>query len=108
VFYGWSERLRRNSARLSTVEQGSYADIQTALIKNVIDIIREEKKGDLVWQSTYLGKPITLSARPQDNKKLGQFLMPEFFPGHTPALPLDACTEHCLSTYIGNLRVINF
>ncbi len=88
VFYGWSERSRRNSTRLITVEQGSYADIQTALIKKVIAIIREEKKGDFVWQSTYLGQPITLSAKPQDNTELEQFLMREFFPGHTPASPL--------------------
>ncbi|MGV3741791.1 MAG: hypothetical protein ACO1NO_05740 [Burkholderiaceae bacterium] len=88
VFYGWSERSRRNSTRLITVEQGSYADIQTAMIKKVIAIIREEKTGDFVWQSTYLGKPITLSAKPQDNKELEQFLMREFFPGHMPAAPL--------------------
>lgn len=88
MFYGWSERSRRNSTRLITVEQGSYADIQTAMIKKVIAIIREEKKGDFVWQSQQLGKPVTLSARPQDNKELEQFLMREFFPGHTPAAPL--------------------
>jgi hypothetical protein len=88
MFYGWSERSRRNSTRLITVEQGSYADIQTAMIKKVIDIIREEKKGDFLWQSHRLGKPITLSARPQDNRELEQFLMREFFPGHTPAAPL--------------------
>lgn len=88
VFYGWSERSRRNSTRLITVDQGSYADIQTAMIKKVIDIIREEKKGDFLWQSQRLGKPITLSARPQDSKELEQFLMLEFFPGHTPASPL--------------------
>lgn len=88
MFYGWSERSRRNSTRLITVEQGSYADIQTAMVKKVIDIIREEKKGDFLWQSNRLGKPITLSAKQQDNKELEQFLMREFFPGHTPASPL--------------------
>lgn len=89
MFYGWSERSRRNSTRLITVEQGSYADIQTAMIKKVIDIIREEKKGDFLWQSHRLGKPITLSARLQDSKELEQFLMREFFPGHMPAAPLE-------------------
>jgi hypothetical protein len=88
VFHGWSERSRRNSTRLITVEQGSYADIQTAMIKKVIDIIREEKKEDFVWESRHLGKPSTLSARRQDSKELEQFLMREFFPGHMPALPL--------------------
>jgi hypothetical protein len=67
------------------VDQGSNADIQTALVKKVIDIIREEKKEDFVWESKRLGKPITLSARPQDNRELEQFLMREFFPDHVPA-----------------------
>jgi hypothetical protein len=87
VFYGWSERSRRNSTRLVTVDQGSYADIQTAMIRKVIDIIREEKKGDFLWQSQRLGKPITLSARPQDNEELKRFLMREFFPDYTPGSP---------------------
>lgn len=80
VFRGWSERSRRNATRLINVEKGPNADIQTALIKKVIEIIREEKKGDFLWESKRLGKSITLSARLQDNDELERFLMREFFP----------------------------
>lgn len=44
IFRGWSERSRRNATRLFNVEKGPNADIQTALIKKVIEIIREEKR----------------------------------------------------------------
>ncbi len=80
IFRGWSERSRRNATRLVNVEMGPNADIQTALIKKVIGIIREEKKGDFLWESKRLGKSITLSARLQDNDELERFLMREFFP----------------------------
>lgn len=80
VFHGWSERSRRNATRLITVEQGSSSDIQSALVQKVIEIIREEKKADFLWESRRLGKPITLSARPEDYRELEQFLMQEFFP----------------------------
>jgi hypothetical protein len=86
VFRGWSERSRRNATRLINVEKGPNADIQTALIKKVIEIIREEKKGDFLWESKRLGKSITLSARLQDNNELEQFLMREFFPEYHPAV----------------------
>ncbi|MDQ9172285.1 hypothetical protein Q8A64_17890 [Oxalobacteraceae bacterium R-40] len=72
--------VRRNAKRLFNVEKGPSADIQTALIKKVIEIIRKEKKGDFLWESKRLGKSITLSARLQDNDELERFLMREFFP----------------------------
>lgn len=86
IFRGWSERSRRNATRLVNVEKGHSTDIQTALIKKVIEIIREEKKGDFLWESKRLGKSITLSARLQDNNELEQFLMREFFPEYLPAV----------------------
>lgn len=85
VFRGWSERSRRNATRLINVEKSPNADIQTALIKKVIEIIREEKKGDFLWESIRLGKAMTLSARLQDNEELERFLMREFFPEHLSA-----------------------
>jgi hypothetical protein len=87
LFYGWSERSHRHATRLITVEQRVNVDIQTAVVKKVIDIIREEKKGDFLWESHRLGKPITLSTRLQDSNELERFLMREFFPDYAQAAP---------------------
>jgi hypothetical protein len=87
VFWGWSASSRRNSMRLFTVDQGTDVDIETAVVRKIIDVIREEKKGDFIWDSHRLGKEITLSARPQDTAELQQFLMREFFPDYLPPAP---------------------
>lgn len=87
VFWGWSANSRRNSMRLIEVEKGSNPDIQTAIVNKIIDVIREDKSGDFVWDSHRLGRQITLSARPRDTAELRRFLMKEFFPDYLPATP---------------------
>jgi hypothetical protein len=87
VFWGWSASSRRNSMRLFTVDQGTEVDIETAVVKKIIDVIREEKNGDFIWDSHRLGRSITLSARPQDTAELQQFLLREFFPDYLPPPP---------------------
>lgn len=84
-FRGWSANANRDRTRLISVEQGAEVDLQTAVVKKMIDVIREERQGDFTWESHRLGKLLTLSARPQDGAALQQFLMQEFFPGHAPA-----------------------
>lgn len=84
MFYGWSANSRRNSSRLVVVEQGTEADIQIAVVKKMIEIIREQKPDDFIWKSDRLGKDITLSARPENNSELEQFLMREFFQEYVP------------------------
>jgi hypothetical protein len=85
VFWGWSAASRRNAMRLITVEKGANADMETAVVNKIINVIREEKTGDFVWDSHRLGRQITLSARPQDTAELRRFLMREFFPEHVPS-----------------------
>lgn len=87
VFWGWNANSRRSSMRLIEVEKGANPDIQTAIVKKIIDVIREDKSGDFVWDSHRLGRQITLSARPQDTAELQRFLMKEFFPDYLPAAP---------------------
>ncbi len=84
-FRGWSANANRDRTRLISVEQGAEADLQTAVVKKMIDVIREERQGDFTWESRRLGKLLTLSARPQDDAALQRFLMQEFFPDYTPA-----------------------
>jgi hypothetical protein len=79
AFHGWSVNARRNSSRLVTVEQGTEASIEIAVVKKMIEIIREQKTDTFVWESHRLGRNLTLSARPEDSAELQQFLMREFF-----------------------------
>ncbi|MDB5795974.1 MAG: hypothetical protein JWR25_2353 [Noviherbaspirillum sp.] len=82
VFYGWSAASRRDSSQLITVELGAEKDIQTAVVKKMIEIIRAQTKDTFVWDSHRLGKQLTLSARREDSAELEQFMMREFFPDY--------------------------
>lgn len=84
IFNGWNENFRRNWTQQIHVEQGNEDDIQIAIIKKMIDLIRKYKQDDFVWDSRRLGKPVTVSARLEDTKELQQFLMREFFPDYHP------------------------
>jgi hypothetical protein len=84
LFRGWNPDLNRNSTMLVEVVKKSEPDIQTAIVKKMIEIIRESKHEDFLWESYRLGKEVTLSARPQDEGRLEQFLMQEFFADYVP------------------------
>jgi hypothetical protein len=84
VFWGWSAASRRNAMRLITIKKPADVDMETAVVNKIIDVIREEKNGDFIWDSHRLDRQITLSARPQDTVELRRFLMREFFPEHLP------------------------
>jgi hypothetical protein len=90
MFYGWNQNSRRNSMRLVTVEQGAEDDIQVAVVKKMIEIIREEKNDTFVWESRRLGRHLTLSAKPENSAELQQFLIQEFFPEYIPSTPTGA------------------
>jgi hypothetical protein len=82
-FRGWNPNFKRRWLTSVTVERGSEPDIETAIVKKMIEIIRKEKTGDFEWDSHRLGKVVTLSARPQDTKELIAFLYKEMFPDST-------------------------
>lgn len=84
IFYGWDREARRNMARLIEVRRGSNNDIRIAVVRRMIVIIRDFEQGDFLWESTRLGRSVTLSARPRDNAALEDFLMEEFFTGGRP------------------------
>jgi hypothetical protein len=84
LFRGWSTNLRRDSTQLVEVFKKAEPDIQTAIIKKMIEIIRENQHDEFVWESYRLGKNVTLSARPENQAQLERFLMQEFFPDYVP------------------------
>ncbi len=82
-FRGWNTNFKRNWLQQIHVEQGAEQDIETAVAKEMIKIIRKEKQGDFQWESRRLGKVVTLSARKEDEKELMAFLLKEMFPEYT-------------------------
>jgi hypothetical protein len=84
LFRGWKKEAGRNWSQVLNVEQGSEEDVRIAVVKKMIEIIREHTQDDFTWDSRRLGKTITLSAKPADAAGLQQFLLREFFPDYSP------------------------
>lgn len=80
LFRGWKKEASRNWSQMIQVEQGGEADIRIAVVKKMIDIIRQHTQEDFTWESHRLGRTISLSARAEDTVGLQQFLLREFFP----------------------------
>jgi type IV secretory pathway VirB10-like protein len=83
-FRGWNPNFKRRWLTAVTVERGSEPDIETAIVKKMIELIRKEKTGDFEWDSHRLNRVVTLSARPQDTQELIDFLFKEMFPEYRP------------------------
>jgi hypothetical protein len=83
-FRGFNANFKRRWLTAITVERGSERDIETAIVKKMIEVIRKEKTGDFEWDSHRLNKVVTLSARPQDTQALMDFLYKEMFPDYKP------------------------
>ncbi|WP_332853264.1 hypothetical protein [Duganella sp. S19_KUP01_CR8] len=82
-FRGWNTNFKRRWLQQIHVEQGAEQDIETAVAKEMVKIIRKEKPGDFEWDSRRLGKVVTMSARKEDEKELIAFLLKEMFPEYT-------------------------
>lgn len=83
-FRGWNTNFKRNWLQQIHVDQGGEKDIETAVVKEMIKIIRKEKPGDFEWESRRLGKTVHMSARKEDEKELMAFLLKEMFPEYRP------------------------
>jgi hypothetical protein len=78
-FYGWNSSIGRQTPQRIEVRKGSNPTIDLAIVRRMIEIIRETQKGDFIWRSDRSNRDITLSARPEDNERLESFLMQEMF-----------------------------
>jgi hypothetical protein len=83
-FRGWNPSFKRRWLQQVRVELGTERDIETAIVKKMIEIIRKEKTGDFDWDSHRLQRVVTLSARPADQAELEAFLFKEMFPRYRP------------------------
>jgi hypothetical protein len=79
-FKGWKATNERDAWRQTIeVDAGRGGDVDLAIVRRMIGLIRDYYQGDFNWESRRLGRVVVLSARPQDNAGLEAFLMREFF-----------------------------
>ena len=79
LFFGWSNEAKRRQAQSIAVKRGDAPDIQIAVVRRMIAIIRDDVDGDFTFRSARLGRDVQLSARLADNTELEQFMLREFF-----------------------------
>ena len=79
AFNGWRPDSSRRWREVIEVDAGVGGDVELAIVRRMIRLIRDHYTGDFNWQSYKLGKVIVLSARPEDNDALEDFLAREFF-----------------------------
>jgi len=78
-FYGWNRGMGRDTPQDIELRKGDNENIRIAMVRRMIEIIRDRQKGDFTFESRRLGHDVTLSARLKDTKGLENFLMREFF-----------------------------
>jgi hypothetical protein len=79
LFFGWNKDIQRKTDQLIEVRRGNNSSIEIAVVRKMIEIIRQNAPDDFVWISRRLGKNVTLSSRLRDNAGLEDFMMQEFF-----------------------------
>jgi outer membrane biosynthesis protein TonB len=78
-FRGWKNDFSYSRREVYQVEAGLNGNIDRAIVRKMIEIIRKYYSGDFNWESPRLGRVVVLSARPEDNDGLEDFMMQEFF-----------------------------
>jgi len=84
AFNGWRPDTQRRWREVIEVDAGPGGDIERAMVRRMIELIRGHYTGNFKWRSHRLGKEIVMSARPEDGPELEEFLLREFF--GTPTL----------------------
>ncbi|MDP2961591.1 MAG: hypothetical protein Q8N54_02460 [Sulfurimicrobium sp.] len=78
-FRGWTANSSNSRRELIEVDAGPNGDVERAIVRSMITLIRKYYKGNFNWESQRLERVIVLSARLEDNEGLEDFLMREFF-----------------------------
>ena len=79
AFNGFRPDANRTWREVIEVDAGLGGDVELAMVRRMIELIRGHYQGDFQWESHRLGRVVTLSARPQDQAGLEEFLVREFF-----------------------------
>ena len=78
-FRAWKADFSNPRREFIEVNIGLDGDLEHAVIRKMIELIRRYYKGDFKWESHRLNRVVGLSARIEDNIELEDFLMREFF-----------------------------
>lgn len=84
AFNGWRPDTHRRWREVIEVEAPNGVDIEHAVIRSMIALIRTHYTGDFLWESHRLQKVVRLSARQEDTEELEEFMLREFY--GTPVL----------------------
>ncbi len=88
AFRGWQGSYSSGRRELIEVEVERGGDLELAIIRRMIEVIRRHYQGNFNWESHRLGRTVVLSARPQHSAELEAFMLREFFgsdyAGQTP------------------------
>lgn len=79
AFNGWRPDTERRWREVIEVDAGQGGDVERAIVRRMIELIRGHYTGDFRWESHHLGRVVVLSARPDDQEGLEEFLVREFF-----------------------------
>lgn len=79
AFNGWRPEARRQWREVIEVDAGPGGNLELAMVRRMIELIRTHYNGDFNWQSHRLQRSVVLSARLEDSAELEDFLMREFF-----------------------------
>jgi len=78
-FRSWTTNASNPQRETIVVNSGPSGDIELAIVRRMIDLIRAHYKGDFNWESQRLGQVVVLSAREEDTAELEDFMKREFF-----------------------------
>jgi len=79
AFNGWRPDTEKRWREVIEVDAGVGGDVDLAIVRRMIELIRTHYTGDFRWDSHYLGRVVVLSARPADQEELEAFMIREFF-----------------------------
>lgn len=78
-FRGWTNNSSNARRELIEVDAGPNGDVERAIVRSMIELIRKYHQGNFNWDSQRLGRVVVQSARVEDNAGLEDFLIREFF-----------------------------
>lgn len=79
-FRGWTNDSSNSHRDVIDVDAGLNGNVEQAIIRRMIELIRTHYQGEFNWDSHRLGRIVILSARIEDTAGLEEFMMREFFP----------------------------
>lgn len=72
-FRGWTKDFSNARRELIEVDAGPNGDVERAIVRSMIELIRKYYKGDFNWESQRLNRVVIMSARMEDNRGTGRF-----------------------------------